>query len=94
MLPDLTGFATWLINLLLYIPQKIYQLFTDMIVGMIDGFFSVCTVCNFGAIPTAVSNIPSGILYVAGWFHFGLGLSIVMGSYFIRFLIRRLPVVG
>lgn len=94
MLPDLPGFAQWLLGLITWIPKKVYELFTDMIYNMIDGFFSVCTVCDFSAIPTSVSALPAGIIYLAGWFHFGLGLSIVTGSYLIRFLIRRLPVIG
>lgn len=94
MLPDIPAFAQWLLDLITWIPKKIYELFTDMIVSLIDGFFSVCTVCDFSSIPSSVTSLPAGIIYLASWFHFGLGLSIVTGSYLIRFLIRRLPVIG
>jgi len=93
-MPDLPGFAKWLIDLLLYIPKKIYEMLTDMIINMIDYIFSTCTVCNFSNINTSLTGMAQGVIWMLGWFRFDYGLSVVLGAYLIRFLIRRLPVVG
>lgn len=93
-MPDLPGFAKWLIDLLLYIPKKIYEMLTDMLVSMIDYIFSMCSVCNFSNINTSLTGMTQGVIWMLGWFRFDYGLSVVLGAYVIRFLIRRLPIVG
>lgn len=39
-------------------------------------------------------QLPSNILYFLGVAQFGTGVSIMVTAYTLRFLIRRLPVVG
>ena len=91
MLPNLTAFADWLINLLLYVPRQIYSLFGDALESSINGIMDVI---NFSGVSTAWASIPGGVLYLAGWFHVGQGITTLLVAYTVRFLIRRLPVVG
>jgi len=52
------------------------------------GFLSV------SALDSALSSIPSGVMWFIGAFQFGSGLKIMLSAYATRFLIRRLPVIG
>jgi hypothetical protein len=42
----------------------------------------------------AVANIPPGVAYLIGTMHIATGCGIMISAYTIRFLIRRLPVIG
>lgn len=94
MLPDLVKLSQWLLDLLLYIPKKIYSLIVDMLLSVIDAIFAVCPSCDPAFINNVFTGLPSDLMYFLGWFNFPQGLVIISGSYLIRFLIRRLPVVG
>lgn len=41
-----------------------------------------------------IGSLSSGILYFIAPFEFGTGMAWVVSAYLLRFLIRRLPVVG
>lgn len=41
-----------------------------------------------------IGSLSSGVLFFIGPFQFGTGIAWVVSAYGIRFLIRRLPVVG
>lgn len=94
MMPNLNSFAEWLSSVLLYIPQKIWQMFVDSLLPFIDSIFAACTQCNFSQISSLLSGLPSSITFTLGWFNFSQGLSIVCCAYLIRFLIRRIPFIG
>jgi hypothetical protein len=42
----------------------------------------------------AVAAIPPGVAYLIGTMHISDGATIMVSAYTIRFLIRRLPIVG
>ena len=42
----------------------------------------------------SLSNLPSGMGWLLSVFELPMGLSIVMSAYGIRFLIRRIPLIG
>lgn len=68
----------------------------------VDGVLSaLAAVIEAIPVPDALSNastvfgqIPSGVVYLVSAASFGQGLGIVAGAYLVRFLIRRLPLVG
>lgn len=90
----LTGFAQFILDIILYIPKKIFEWLTDGLAVTIDALFNLCSSCNFTTLGASLEGLPSGILYILGWFNFGTGISVISGAYLIRFLIRRLPVIG
>lgn len=86
-----TDFGQWLIDLLLWFPRKVFQL-------LLEGIASV-----IGAIPVPefmsslgswVSSIDPAIAYFGGPLQFGAGMSFVLTAWVIRFVLRRIPVVG
>lgn len=42
----------------------------------------------------AVASIPDGVAYLIGTMHIADGCTIMVGAYTLRFLIRRIPLVG
>lgn len=42
----------------------------------------------------AVASIPDGVAYLIGTMHLADGCTIMISAYTLRFLIRRLPIVG
>lgn len=93
-MPDLHAFGEWLLSLLLYIPQKIYELITDVVVGLIDSIFALCSACDFSTLGSNLAALPVATLFILGWFKIGTGLTIITSAYTVRFLIRRLPFFG
>lgn len=41
-----------------------------------------------------LGGIPSGVSYFLGFFEFAFGLSVIGSAYLVRFLIRRIPIIG
>lgn len=93
-MPDLTDFADWLLAILLYIPQKLIEFVTDALMAGIDALFSACTVCDFSSLNANLAALPLATLFILGWFKIGTGLTIISAAYGVRFLIRRLPIIG
>ena len=46
------------------------------------------------SISNLFGGLPSGVLYFLAIFKVGTGLKIVFSAYVIRFIIRRIPVIG
>ena len=87
-LSDILG---WLLDVLLWVPQKLYELVLDGLAGVLeaipvpgwlDGGLSLFT------------NLPAGIVYFADALAIPEGIGIVLGAYLVRFLIRRIPFIG
>lgn len=44
--------------------------------------------------PSVIGSMPSGVAYVLGAFRVGDGLTILLAAYTLRFVIRRIPLIG
>jgi len=90
-MPNLPKFASWLINLVLYPFNWLFQKVSDWIVSAInqipfpDWWYQA---------QSFWSGLPSDVLYLVSWFNLGWGLTIMFSAYGIRFLIRRIPFFG
>lgn len=93
-MPDLHAFGTWLLGILLYVPQKIIEFLTDALMTGIDAIFAACSVCDFSQLGTNMAALPIATLFMLSWFKIGTGLTIITSAYVVRFLIRRLPFIG
>lgn len=85
------AFANYLLDLLIYIPQQIFALFGQGFVA----FF------NLIPIPSFISSMQSYVDFLSttmGYFFILLRLNsvsvIIIGAYIVRFIIRRIPLVG
>ena len=62
--------------------------FTPVIISLIGGDAFVQN------INSALSSLPSGVLYFMSLFKLGTGLEIVLSAYVVRFIIKRIPIIG
>lgn len=79
----------WLIQLLLWVPQKLYGLLLDGLATAIE----VIPVPTWAA-GVSFAGIDNTIAYFAEPFQIDLALTVITSAYLIRFLIRRIPVIG
>jgi len=79
------------IDFLKNLPEWLFSKLTDAFVS----FFNSIPVPDFFATAAnAFSSIPDSVVFFAQPFHIGAGVSMVLGAYLLRFIIRRLPVFG
>ncbi len=87
----LSKFAQWLLDALLWVPLKIWELILDGLASVIESMpvpDFVSTASN------AFGSIPSNVLFFANFFALGEGIAMILAAYGIRFLIRRIPLIG
>lgn len=94
MFPDLVAFGNWLLSIILYVPEKVYQSITDGMVAVIDYVFSLCSFCSFTSINSAFAGLPNAVLYFLDLFEYGWGVTVVSVAYLARFALRRIPGIG
>lgn len=88
LLDQLTKF---LLDLVLYIPRKVWQWLTEAIVTVLEAIPVPDWLANA---QVSMSNIPSGVLWFASLIELSTGVAIIISAYVIRFLIRRIPIIG
>lgn len=49
---------------------------------------------SMGSIADLLNGLPAGFLYYFGLFRFDVGIPLVIAAMFLRFGIRRLPIIG
>ncbi|WP_082335976.1 DUF2523 family protein [Pseudomonas syringae] len=94
----LSDFAFWLRDVI----SDVAQFFIDMLLNMLDwiwsAFIGLLDTLPIASTVTQASSlfsaIPASVWYFMNVFQIPLGITFVLSGYLIRFLIRRLPIVG
>lgn len=82
---------TWLVSLITYAGQYLWNL---LLTGL-NAIVNAIPVPEFMMNATNVmSGLPPGVAYVWGIFQIGPGLAILVSAMILRFLIRRIPLIG
>jgi len=81
----------WLLDALLWVPRKIWQLLLEGLATVINAIPVPDFLSNLGA---AWSALGPGTMYFLDVIQFDVGFPMLLSAYFLRFVIRRLPVVG
>lgn len=81
----------WLLDVLLYIPKKIYEWLLDSFAWIIE---NIPVPDFFTSMAGAFANTPLGVVYFLDIFLINEGLAIVLAAYLLRFIIRRIPFIG
>lgn len=87
----LESFAGWLLDLVLWIPRKMVQMFCDAFATLFEAIPVPDFISN---ITSAWGGFPSGSIYFLDAFQVGYGFSVIITAYLIRFVIRRIPLFG
>jgi hypothetical protein len=85
----ISDFFDLLIELLLWIPRKIYEMFVDIVAYFInllpsEGF----------DVQGAINGWPSDLAYFLGVFEVDYGITVMFTALIARFILRRIPVIG
>lgn len=87
----LSSFADWLADALLFIPRKLFE----QIMAACGAAIELIPVPSWAEnVANLFAAIPPGVAYFAAFMELPTGIGIVLSAYGIRFLIRRLPVIG
>jgi hypothetical protein len=87
----LSNFATWLKDVLLWVPLKILALLLDGLAFVIESIPAPTFLAGLG---TQLGQLPSGVVFFLDVFNVGTGVGIIFGAWILRFAIRRIPFVG
>ncbi len=87
----LSGFAEWLLDAMLFIPRKTFQLILEALAGIIE---AIPVPDFFAQAGSGLGNIPAYTMFFAEFAQIPEGIAIILSAYTIRFLIRRIPLVG
>lgn len=86
----LEDFAAWLLELLLWIPLKVFETCLELTAAVLEWV----PVPAWLASGDPFAAIPDYVMYFLVAFELAEGITIILGAYVIRFMIRRLPIVG
>lgn len=68
--------------------------FSKLVDGFISYFEAIPVPEFFNQAASAFSGIPPEVVYFAQPLHIGTGVTMVLGAYWLRFIVRRLPFFG
>lgn len=86
-------FADFLIFLILFTPRFLYNVLANILIYFLD--FAYGFMPDFSMLfqqYNYLNNSPAG--YFFDFFQLAFGLKLIIGAYFFRFFIRRIPVIG
>jgi hypothetical protein len=81
----------WLISWVEWAVEWIAQTVMGALLSILNAIPVPSWIASAGSV---ISGIPPGVAFFATALQLPQGLSILLGAYFIRFLIRRLPIIG
>lgn len=78
-------------ELLMWLPRRLWELLLEGLAAVINAI-PVPTWAN--DVGSLFSGLPTGIAWGFYIFNLGTGLTIVVSAFVVRFLIRRIPLIG
>jgi hypothetical protein len=91
----LIGFLSQLFNWLISLVQWAFEWVWQEILGALVTVLSAIPVPGWlSDAPNVLANIPSGVVFILGILQFQAGVTIMIGAWLLRFLIKRLPIIG
>lgn len=81
----------FLVDLLLWVPHKLYALVLDALASVLEAIPVPEFMENLGSL---VAGLDPAIAYFAAPLQLGTGMTWVFSAMVLRFLIRRIPVIG
>jgi len=85
------GFLDWLRDLLLWVPKMIWQGMLEALSALLHSIPVPSWLASAGG---WFSGLPSGVVYFSQALEIPTGLTIVLAAFVLRFLIRRIPLIG
>lgn len=87
----LSDFAQWLLDTLLYVPRWVWNELLIALASVITAIPVPSFVLTWSA---NASSLPSSVIWFLSLLEFKAGLAMVASAYVLRWLLRRIPLVG
>lgn len=87
----LNEILNWFVKWAEWIPKKIYSSVMDGIASFIN---SIPVPSFMQDAAGAFAGIPSTVMFFASAFELGFGVKIVLAALVLRFILRRIPLIG
>lgn len=87
----LSEILQWFMDLLLWVPRKLWELCLDGLAGFIEWLPVPSFMTDLGDF---LADVPPSVAYFGSSLQIGTGISMVLAAWAIRFVIRRIPVIG
>lgn len=84
-------FAEWLKDLLLWLPRKLWSELLDGLAGIVE---SIGVPDFFTQAQNALGGIPASMLYFSSKLAVPEGIAMMLAALVLRFVIRRIPLIG
>ncbi|WP_313487446.1 DUF2523 family protein [Stutzerimonas kunmingensis] len=91
LLDTFAKFVDWLLELVLWAPKKILEALLDALAGVLEAI----------PVPSFMSNaqsffsaIPSEVVFVLTFFAVKEGVAMIIAALILRFILRRIPIIG
>lgn len=91
LIDAISAALAWVLDLVLWVPRKIFSMIVD---GLLALFNAIPVPAWLSDPSSALSGAGAGVWYFLHLFGFAGAMTIVISAYGIRFLIRRIPVIG
>lgn len=91
-LPCVTsGALDWFSQAALWVPRKVYSLLLDGLASVVESFPRISAADTFAQ---NAGTALSGAAYFVDYFAINTGLSMIASALLLRFLLRRIPLIG
>jgi hypothetical protein len=91
----LIGFLSQIFAWFIQFAQWCFEWVWSEILGALVTVLSIIPVPQWlSDAPNVLANVPSGVVYVLTILQFQAGMTIMIGAWLLRFLIKRLPIIG
>lgn len=87
----ITSFYEWIIGLVAWIPKMIWSGILEALAGVIT---AIPVPAFIGQAQGFFNGIPSSIVYFFPYFAIEEGLAMILSALLLRFLLRRIPLIG
>lgn len=72
-------------------PKWVFQQVCE---GIVEFFNALPVPSFFTAAASAFDGIPPSVVFFADAFQIGPGIAMILGAYLLRFILRRIPIIG
>lgn len=91
LLKFLSQILSWLLGFVTWVTIQVFSL----VMAALAAIFNAIPVPSWvSSASGAIANLPPGVAYLVSSLELTTGAGIMLSAYTIRFIIRRLPVVG
>ena len=81
----------WFVDFLMDFPKWI---FNELCQGIVEFFEALPVPSFFASASNAFNGIPPSVVFFADAFQIGPGITMVLLAFLLRFIIRRIPIIG